>query len=93
METFWDFPDRMIPTLDFKIGYDINSNKFYHDFFEKPMSSKWVIPECSALDNDQIFQILSNDFCRRLSRIDPSWIETLSNDVIDKYNYKLVYSR
>ena len=39
-----DFKDGWIPTLDFKIWGDPQSNAYRHDFFEKSINSKWVFP-------------------------------------------------
>ena len=87
-----DFADHWIPTLDFKIGQDHEANRYVHNFYEKPMNSKWVLPHLSAMDPTSKRQILANDLVRRMSRIDPSQLDKLAVPVINRYNHKLIYS-
>ena len=60
-----DFADHWVPTLDFKIGQDHERNRYKHNFYEKPMNSKWVLPHLSAMDPTAKRQILANDLVRR----------------------------
>ena len=81
-----------MPTLDFKIGQDFQANRYTHNFYEKPMNTKWVLPHISAMDPEPKRQILANDLVRRLSRVDPLSLDTLAVPVVNKYNRKLIYS-
>merc|ERR1711954_575272 len=87
-----DFPDHWVPTLDFKIGQDHVLNRYTHNFYEKPMNTKWVLPYVSSMDPSAKRQILANDLVRRLSRVDPVNLESLATPVINKYNRKLIFS-
>ena len=87
-----DFADHWVPTLDFKIGQDHERNRFKHNFYEKPMNSKWVLPHLSAMDPTSKRQILANDLVRRMSRIDPMELSDLAVPVINRYNHKLIFS-
>ena len=46
----------------------------------------------SAKDLTQKRQILASEMVRRLSRVDPSFVDILTPDVINIYKYKLLYS-
>ena len=63
-----------------------------HNYYEKPMNSKWVLPRISSMDTDTKRQILANDLVRRLSRADPTMLIELAPPVINFYNRKLMYS-
>ena len=56
------------------------------------MNTKWVIPHMSAMDPNQKRQILANEMVRRLSRVDPTMLDELAPEVINRFNFKLVYS-
>ena len=87
-----DFCDNWVPTLDFKIGMDYTRNRYTNNYFEKEMNSRWLIPECSAMDVNQKRQILSNEFCRRMSRMDPEVHSEQAAGVINIFDRKLVFS-
>ena len=36
-----DFGHHWVPTLDFKVGQDFQGNRYTHNFYEKPMNTKW----------------------------------------------------
>merc|ERR1712081_163467 len=73
-------------------GQDFTRNRYTHNFFEKPMNSRWVLPFISSMDPSTKRQILANDLVRRLSIIDPAELDKLAPPVISKYNRKLIYS-
>ena len=73
-----DFADHWVPTLDFKIGQDHENNRYTHNFYEKPMNSKWVLPAISSMDPSTKRQILANDLVRRLCRVDPAELQKLA---------------
>ena len=73
MEKPKDFSDGWLPTLDFSLKGQ--GGRWTHRYFEKPMNTKWVLPHNSAMDSNSKRQILSNDLCRRISRIDPNRLE------------------
>ena len=81
-----------MPTLDFKIGQDFSGNQYVHNYFEKPMNTKWVLPKASSMDPSTKRQILANDLVRRLCRVDPTLLGTLAVPVINFYDRKLIYS-
>ena len=77
-----DFGDRLIPTLDFKIGVDLHLNRYTHTYYEKPMNCRWVIPYSSAMDPSTKRQIPTNEM-RRLLRVDPQILEEEAHKVIN----------
>ena len=61
-------------------------------FYEKPMKSGWVNPANSAMDEDKLCQILSNDIVRRLMRVDSRRLEEDYGWILDQYDEKLMFS-
>ena len=45
-----DFADHWVPTLDFKISQNFEKNIYKHNFYEKHMNTKWVLPYLSSMD-------------------------------------------
>ena len=66
METFSDFEDEHLPSLDFEIGLVDGEMRFR--FFEEEMKSKWVTPADSTTSLTNKMNWTSNDLGRRLLR-------------------------
>ena len=97
--TFFDLADAFGSVPHNSIIHSLRRNYFppeviqyVHNFYKKPMNSKWVLPHLSAMDPTSKRQILANDLVRRMSRIDPSQLDKLAVPVINRYNHKLIYS-
>ena len=72
--------------MDFKEGHDYQKERYTHNYYEKSMNTRWVLPKISSMDEDTKSQILANDLVRRLSRIDPTRLQDLAEPVINFYN-------
>ena len=61
-----DFPDKKLPTLDFK-AWLLNNGHILHTYFEKPMKNQVLLMIRSAMATKQKYTILANELTRRLS--------------------------
>ena len=62
-----NFGENWVPTLEFKVGQDYQKERYTHNYYEKPMNTRWVLPKISSMDEDTKRQILANDLVRKLS--------------------------
>ena len=93
LEKHSDFSDNWLPTLDFMVRPDHLLNRLEHNYYEKPMNTKWVLPQATAMDPSSKRQILSNEMARRLARVDPEQFQKYAVEVINQYDRKLIFSR
>ena len=87
-----DFDDFWLPTLDMALKILPRENVLTFRYYEKPMTTNWVLPAISEMERHQKFQILANDLVRRLRRTDPLILESDVARIIDSYDDKLEYS-
>ena len=74
VETGDDYPDKHLPTLDFKFG-QTKEGYLVHTYFQKPMKTPFVIMAKSAMGDHQRYSILTNELIRRLSTIDTDYVK------------------
>ena len=67
-ETSEDFPDRWIPTLDFKLRMRLD-NLVEYTFYEKPTASDKCLQSDTALNHNCLIRSLANEVQRRLDNI------------------------
>ena len=95
MELESHFPDKKLPTLDTNIYFSRPEDQApvleYH-FYEKPMKTKYVILESSAMDYSQKMQILGNDLCRRLLNTKQSLCQDVKDEIVNNYATTLLRS-
>ena len=90
METPEDYDENKLPTLDLKCW--MLGKKIMYEFYEKPMTSKFVIMKKSALSENTKVASLSQDLIRRLKNTSE---RLKSNDrvrVVDNFTAKLAAS-
>ena len=63
-----DYPDKKLPTLDFKIWQEADG-KVNHTYYQKPMKTPFMVMSRSAAPKQQKFQVLSNELTRRLLNV------------------------
>ena len=97
MELEEDFPDLKLPTLDTRVWLEKSQDsaqppQFNFSFYEKPMKSRYVVLEKSAMSYKQKVAILGQEVVRRMlnSKIGISQQERKS--VLDKFSEKLFRS-
>ena len=93
MELEQDFSDHKLPTLDCNIWISCPHDQapaIEFDFYEKPMKSKYVVMEKSAMDYQKKMSILSNDLCRRLMNTKQSIPQETNDSIVDKYSLTLL---
>ena len=69
-----DFPDKMLPTLDFKIWFERNF-MINHTYYQKDMKTPFVIMNKSAMGDHQKMSILANELVRRLSNANVGYLD------------------
>ena len=77
-ETCEDFADGWLPTLDFKIRVN-RDNIIEYSFFEKPTASNRCLQADTALNQNCLIRLLSNEVMRRLD----SFSNTVSQEERD----------
>ena len=90
MELCSDFKDMKLPTLSFSL-YATDSG-ISHTYFEKVMKNQTLIVHRSALGQNQVMNIMSNELIRRLE-VTSSDLEIDDKiSIVDKYTQQLINS-
>ena len=80
-------PDRRVPVLD--LGVSVEDGSIVHDFYEKPCSSKFVIPHSSAHSKKMKMAVLVEEGVRRLRNTSRGLEWERSRSVMEKWSRKL----
>ena len=91
----WDTPSRnsngKMPILDLQLWCE--DGKVFFTFFEKSMSSKYVILRSSALSWTTKKMALAGEVCRRLLNTSPELVKTgLAEEEIERLCYRMLIS-
>ena len=92
VESPQDYSDGWLPTLDFSLRFDSENNRIEYKYYEKPVSTKWVLPPTTEVDPNTLTQQLANDLVRRLSRISPEIRQQEEVKTINQYSDRLKWS-
>ena len=90
-----DFVNKQLPTLDTSVWLSQEEGSapiIKYEFFEKPMNSKFVILEKSAMEYRSKLSILSNDVCRRLFNTKESIPQERKDEILDSFSIKILRS-
>merc|ERR1712016_544155 len=80
-------PDRRVPVLD--LGVSVEDGLVVHDFYEKPCSSKFVIPHSSAHSKKMKMAVLVEEGVRRLRNASRGLEWERSRVVMERWSRKL----
>ena len=81
-------PDtKKVPVLDLQVY--IQDSLFTHEFFEKPVASKFVIPHNSAHSKNMKMAVLVEEGLRRLRNASRRLEWEISREVMSRWSHKL----
>ena len=84
------FSDCKLPTLSFRLY--LGEDGIEHTYFEKEMKNQVLLMKRSALGNQQIISIMTNELRRRLEVLGEGMPQHERNYVVNKYTKQLLNS-
>ena len=91
METKEDFGGEWLPTLDVNLAID-ERNRLKFNYYEKPTSSNLTLQKNTAMEQNTLVGILSNEVMRRMLNIGGETSSQARWDALDNYAVKLLTS-
>ena len=95
METAEDFPEKKLPTLDFKLWVEKDEQsvqQIRYSFFEKVMKTPYCILARSAMAEQSKYSSLTQDLIRRLTNTKEDSSQEEKNDIVEIFVERLQIS-